>query len=724
MLRIGSQFHTFAFLAAVALVLLGSHSGHGKEPELPKRTLAPARDGENLGVLVSTGDNSLVFTSMPVDSPAAIEESLDVFSKVFRAKRLYWRDPQIEQLVYHSKIREQSFFWGGQEARWEDDRLRGTGQHAIKAAKARGLEIWGYAALFDHQGSADTYSMKGWGPFVYEGNVRLRFPEAIPVDRAGLRRMPGPVSFAYPEARKFLVDLYAGLVKDRGYDGLTFHCYIENFDIRFEDEFGFNEPIRQEFKKRHGVDIRTQPYDREALADLRGEYLTQFFRELRAAFKPLKVKIGIFLSAKHPDLPQRWNGNRELTQQRVRVDWPRYVDEKLVDDFLVYNDGGPVYETLRKVRDRIGDQPITVGAPGSQPWPRQHRELLARRGVYRVMSADYGEELYGYFDKQPVSALDSKDLLAKLSVLYQMAAGMTPPDRDRILAATRDKSILVRRQALWLIAFLGQAKPGSVTPDVIAAIEARLNDPENFVRATALNTLALVGGPESTDKLYQMLAKHGNPMTFLTAQVPLGSWAATRNPELRRGLEHPSQMVRWHVLRVLSSGRMHPELVQAVIANAGHKEASIRWGAASALMGSAAPEALDCLGRLLDDPHPTVRSMAALNLSAHLAGKQDTDRYKQVLGKLRQMFGAYGQGSQAADADWGWRPVGESLLRLGPQGKTVLEDFMAQKEDAQLADLAWRVLYVRLTGYKARLITREEAKAGYRAYPAHGAARK
>ena len=49
------------------------------------------------------------------------------------------------------------------------------------------------------------------------------------------------------------------------------------------DQFGFNEPVRQDVLARHGRDITREPFDAQAWRDLLGEYLTELLRELRHA---------------------------------------------------------------------------------------------------------------------------------------------------------------------------------------------------------------------------------------------------------------------------------------------------------------------------------------------------------------------------------------------------------------------------------------------------------
>jgi len=161
----------------------------------------------------------------------------------------------------------------------------------VKAAHKRGMEIWMAYGLFDNGSGPDV----GFGGFPYaaEDKIRIKHPEWIPVNKYGTWRQGGPIEFCYPGARKAMVDYLSRYVMDRDFDGIAFLTYVENYSQRYEDEFGYNQPIVDEFRKRYGVDIRHEAFDKQAWAKLRGEYLTQFMRELHAALAKKGKKIAV-----------------------------------------------------------------------------------------------------------------------------------------------------------------------------------------------------------------------------------------------------------------------------------------------------------------------------------------------------------------------------------------------------------------------------------------------
>ena len=160
-----------------------------------------------IDVYVSTGDNHFLGSSLPIDSPASIEATFDLFRDVQHARRIYWRGLEsscwLETMHARPENPRSYSFWEWLNELYETvspDSL------AVEAARKRGMEIWGMGSRWDWGGPADT---PGFGdyPFAYESKLKLEHPEWAPLDRHGARRQGGPIELAYLEARKTLVDL-------------------------------------------------------------------------------------------------------------------------------------------------------------------------------------------------------------------------------------------------------------------------------------------------------------------------------------------------------------------------------------------------------------------------------------------------------------------------------------------------------------------------------------
>ena len=74
------------------------------------------------------------------------------------------------------------------------------------------------------------------------------------------------------------------------------------------DDYGFNEPIVKEYKRRYGRDILREDFDLAKWRELRGEYFTLFLRELVLGHIT-RVR------SRYPDRPQRtWAISRTRRQ--------------------------------------------------------------------------------------------------------------------------------------------------------------------------------------------------------------------------------------------------------------------------------------------------------------------------------------------------------------------------------------------------------------------------
>lgn len=87
----------------------------------------------------------------------------------------------------------------------------------------------------------------------------------------------GCMSPAQPEAREFWFQLIQHALE----------CNVDGVDIRVSshlnilewDQYGFEQPVVEAYKKRFGVDILTQPYDARNLRMIRGEFYTEFLKQ-------------------------------------------------------------------------------------------------------------------------------------------------------------------------------------------------------------------------------------------------------------------------------------------------------------------------------------------------------------------------------------------------------------------------------------------------------------
>ena len=158
-----------------------------------------------------------------------------------------------------------------------------------------------------------------------------------------------------------------------GADGIDFR--IANHNRTFDwDAFAFNEPIVRAFQEQYGVDLRREPFDREAWRRLRGRFYDEFLREavrrLRAAGKGVQVHVNQRMGS--PD----WHIDAE-----VHFDWPAWFRDGLVDEvtvktqFLSAGLGAEVATAARDAGARVNFCPYLNGLPRIDRGPRMARFL-------------------------------------------------------------------------------------------------------------------------------------------------------------------------------------------------------------------------------------------------------------------------------------------------------------------------------------------------------------
>ena len=85
----------------------------------------------------------------------------------------------------------------------------------------------------------------------------------------------------------------AYLVDNYRCDGVYISTRGHRIVPEHSDDYGFNPPVAEAFKERYGVDILTQNFDLEAWRRLRGEFITEYLRDVRKLCDERGLTFGI-----------------------------------------------------------------------------------------------------------------------------------------------------------------------------------------------------------------------------------------------------------------------------------------------------------------------------------------------------------------------------------------------------------------------------------------------
>ncbi|OHB57587.1 MAG: hypothetical protein A2Y07_06945 [Planctomycetes bacterium GWF2_50_10] len=684
---------TFRFSLFVALLNIGISS----------RSLASDPNQLNIAQMpidayISAGDNWYLANSLAVDSSDSLNDSFEMLKNVYNCKRIFWRGLEAAAWENAAHVRPENFRYATVH-KWFSHLL--IDEHIEKTvcdtAHKKGMEIWGVASLGDWGSPADTPGFNDF-PFNFESTLRLQHPEWVPVDKHGYRRQGGTIELAYPEARKAIIDLLVRLSREAGYDGVTFLTYVESFSMRFQDEFGYNEPIVNEFKKRYGIDIRTQPFTRFASKEdwyrLRGEYVTQFLRELKQAISP--IKLGMIINPRAPHSPDVWATLPQniFTYGNVYFDIETWVQDGIVDELSVYGNSArstqikTIRDCLWLTRGTKTKVSYITSSPADPLWTQ-----FRQAGIAPIYT---GGDDQLFFTANPIphqdrSILKTGTKYQKMYFLANMIEGKSTAPVSDIIPLAKDNDVQMRRLALLA---LGK----SHDPNAIETIEAALFDPENGVRGMAVGALRYNGRPESVVKVFQAIEQYGNHPICEMAVISL-PFIKPFPHDLITDLAVNSQnaMVRNLAIRVLGRSIVKESDVPMLQQALNDTDSYVRYSAAMTLGLLNKPSAIKALIEATrhDDVAVSNRAAVSLGFLAKRATEQTKSLRPQMLQACKELFSKMGNNCNRSDIEWGYRAAGNALLDFGTEGEIVLQDFMDQKQDKRLAELAWRVLYFR-----------------------------
>lgn len=279
-------------------------------------------------VMLAHGDNQL-------DSPEKIQRALKYWLKDFDAKTVLWRCSADVVKRYYVSRRTSDFYVSFAKKIDSIYSQFNPIEVVRKATEKNNQQFLCYMTIFDH-GAPPTDLYAGNTPFPFQDKFTIDSPQYQTVDRKG-NYHNGVLEMAYPESRKLMVDRIKTFVDEFKADGVYVCTRTHSLPAKHADQFGFSVPVVKEFQKRYGIDILKDPrfdytnpkFDSKgsmvaAWRKLRGEYLVQFYRELRAALPGKTIYTGIprgrYMGAPYGNL---------------YLDWETLVSEKLVDGIIV-----------------------------------------------------------------------------------------------------------------------------------------------------------------------------------------------------------------------------------------------------------------------------------------------------------------------------------------------------------------------------------------------------
>jgi hypothetical protein len=291
---------------------------------------------------------------------------------------------------------------------WE----RGVLPAAVEAVRAEGIRMYMWISVLD-EGAVPGVFYNDTVPFPWHSKLIKAHPEFQSCDRSiteyGRKFHLGVLEFAYPEVRKHVLDEIRTFSDKLPFDGVFLSFRSHSPPPDHADQFGFNQPVVDEYQKRYGVNILRQNFDLEKWRSLRGEYFTTFLREVRTYLnaKGQKLSLGV-PQGEHAGPPI---GNIELQ-------WRTWVKEKLVDDLVVGHhtlQRATYTNRWQRTWGFIQDQDEKIGLPPIEvSLDRDYGPLCKQYGVNLYVDLPLGNFHRTYDDPTLGKGVETPEALAAI----------------------------------------------------------------------------------------------------------------------------------------------------------------------------------------------------------------------------------------------------------------------------------------------------------------------
>jgi len=160
------------------------------------------------------------------------------------------------------------------------------------------------------------------------------------IARGRMRYMKGTLCEGHPEVRAYWLDQVARLVA-MGVDGVDIRVQNHSGMVSDYAEFGYNTPIAEAYREKHGIDIRAEGGDPLEIMRIRGEFFTRFLEEALDLTRSHDRILQVHLRDCHenPELSSDAIKLGHWAMPKILLDWERVVD--LADEITIkdYNYG-------------------------------------------------------------------------------------------------------------------------------------------------------------------------------------------------------------------------------------------------------------------------------------------------------------------------------------------------------------------------------------------------
>ena len=198
-------------------------------------------------------------------------------------------------------------------------------QIATSAARDVGLPVYCYFNAYD-EGMPPHVPNYTHREYDWESRFFTKNSDYYACDRNWQKKHWGVPEYAYPEVREYKCQELSYFLDNYTWDGVYISTRGHRMPAEHGDQYGFNRPVVDAYRERFGVDILTENFDLEAWRRLRGEFLTQYFRDVRRIVNDRGLKLIVGVPPGDYFGPPIGN---------LFLDWRTWISEKIVDGLIV-----------------------------------------------------------------------------------------------------------------------------------------------------------------------------------------------------------------------------------------------------------------------------------------------------------------------------------------------------------------------------------------------------
>jgi len=177
--------------------------------------------------------------------------------------------------------------------------------------------------------------------------------------------MKGTPCEAYSEVRQYWMNFVRQMM-DMGFDGVDFRLQNHSGMVTDYFEYGYNQPIIDQYKKQYGIDILKEQADPLKIMKIRGDYYYSFLEEAAALIhsRGKKIKIHLRHADQEATVGDDWNELGFWAMPKIIIDWKKMVD--LADEITLkhYYFNNYDLKTANQIKEyaKLRSKPIWVHA--------------------------------------------------------------------------------------------------------------------------------------------------------------------------------------------------------------------------------------------------------------------------------------------------------------------------------------------------------------------------